>query len=122
VQIGLLLHRNPQTKDLNYPLRDGIHHPWPDGVERRVACYYCSRSRPRKRSDDTCAVEHVDCEQRGDECGIRGPGYPDGHGHEQVYRELERGVCYSHGGGAEMVETSGRCRGILDMSLVQPIV
>jgi hypothetical protein len=72
---GLLLHLNPQTPTLYrhyhaHSMRHRLHYPWPDRVVGRMAHNNACGTGSGEWSDDACAVEHVDCEQCGDECDV----------------------------------------------------
>jgi hypothetical protein len=72
LMLGLLLHLNPETLTLYrhyhaHSMRHRLHHPWSDRLVGRMAHDNACRTGAGERSDDACAVEYVDCEQRGDE-------------------------------------------------------
>jgi hypothetical protein len=72
LMLGLLLHLNPETLTLYrhyhaHSMRHRLHHPWSDRLVWRMAHDNACRTGAGERSDDACAVEYVDCEQRGDE-------------------------------------------------------
>jgi hypothetical protein len=90
--VGLLLHRNQARQNLHHTVRDRLHYSRPYRVERRMADNYFSKCRCAEWCDDACTLEHVDCEQCGDECYVCGCGEPDGGWDERVYGELECGV------------------------------
>jgi hypothetical protein len=69
---GVLLHQNQNLHHPHTFLHNFLHHPRPNSMVWRVGRHDESKCAACCGADDACTMEHVDCQQCGDERDVCG--------------------------------------------------